>query len=69
MKRTRDIFKEARSPAASLAAVKAQRTEFPEFPPCSNDSSIYIDEIHYRAETVTPVLAEIPGYSSGHDKN
>jgi hypothetical protein len=67
MKRTRDIFKKTRSPASgTLADVEAKRREIS---PCSNDYSLYIEEIHYRAETVTPVLMGIPGYLPGHDKN
>lgn len=70
MNRTQDILK-ASKPAASrrVPALEVKEIEIPEFPPPSGDSSLYIEEIHRRAEIVTPVLKGIPGYLPGHRKN
>ncbi len=70
MNRTRKTFK-ASGPAANRRASgsDAKETEIPEFPHCSGDPSLYVAEIHCRAETVTPVLKEIPGYLPDHENN
>jgi BON domain len=70
MNRTQNRFKESRPPVEEKSTdLKPKRTEFPDFPAFSGDSSLYIEEIHYRAETVTPVLKGIPGYLHGNGKN
>jgi hypothetical protein len=48
--------------------LNAEIKEIPAFPPCCGDSSLYIEEIHHRAETVTLILKGIPGYSRDHIK-
>jgi hypothetical protein len=70
MRKARNRLKEAKSLGGrALSDLKAKRTEIPKFPPCGGDSSLYIEEIHHRADTVTAVLKEIPGYSGCHSEN
>jgi hypothetical protein len=39
--------------------LREKKNDLPEFPPCSEAVSLYIEEIHNRAETMTPLLREI----------
>jgi hypothetical protein len=72
MNRIQDIIIiKASGPTAGRISpdLKANRMEMPEFPGRPVNSSLYIEDIHYRAETVTPILKGIPGYWHGHVKN
>jgi hypothetical protein len=70
MNKTRDILRATKPPTATTSPdLKAKSTENSGLPGCSGNSSLYIEEIHFRAETVTPILKEIPGYLLGHEKN
>lgn len=70
MNKTRDILKESGLLARrTLFALTGKENKLLEPPRFSDNALVFIDKIHVRAETVTPILKGIPGYPSAHFKN